>query len=143
MAKFTLKKSLIKVTEEEGNSFEVRGLSFNDVTQLLSLHRPAMEGLFKQYIEQNPESFSIEDVSERATEVAAGMLGHAPALAAHVIALGADDVDSFDDYAMLPMGIQLDAISDIGALTLESAGGAKKFMALLASLITAKGEPNR
>lgn len=138
MAKFTLKKAVIRVTEDEGNSFEVRGLSPNDITQLLMLHRPVMEQLFNQYAARDADSLTVEEIADSGAEIAMGMLEQAPALVAHVIALAADDVDAFDDYTVLPVGIQVDAISEIGRMTFETAGGAKKLLDLVRGLMQAK-----
>lgn len=138
MAKFTLKKTVIKVTEDEGNSFEVRGLSPNDIAQLLMLHRPVMEQMFNRYAGGSADAMTAEDIAVAASEIAVGMLEQAPALVAHLIVLAADDVDNLKEYAQLSMGIQIDAVIEIGRLTFETAGGPKKLLDLVRSLMQAK-----
>jgi len=144
MAKFTLKKVLIKVTEDEGNAFEVRGLSPNDISQLLMLHKPVMEQLFIKYAAQDPEKLNADDIAGSASEIAMSMLEQAPALVAHAIALAADDTDNFKEYTALPVGVQLGAIADIGRLTFETAGGSKKLLDLVKGLLlaTTRSVPN-
>lgn len=141
MAKFTLKKSLIKVTDDEGNSFSVRGLSPNDIAQLLSLHKPVMEQLFKQYVDRDPEAITSDDIANTAADMAMAMLEQAPALVAHTIALAADNVEDYEEYVKLPIGLQVEALAEIGRLSFETAGGAKKFLDLVKGL-TAKARSN-
>lgn len=141
MAKFTLKKAVIKVTEDEGNFFEIRGLSPNDIAQMLMLHRPVMEQMFNQYAARNPETMTVDDVALAASEVAISMLEKAPALVAQMIVLAADDIDEYDEYVKLPVGVQIDAVVEIGRLTFEMAGGPKKLLGLVTSLMQAKARP--
>lgn len=148
MAKFTLKRSTIKVTDDENNSFQVRGLSPNDIVQLLDIHRPIMEKMFEQFSGTNPELLMVEtkateDIAAAASHMAIGMIEQAPSLVAHVIALAADDVSSYDDYVLLPMGVQIDAIGEIGKLTFESAGGPKKLWDLAAGILQAKARSSK
>ncbi len=78
MAKFTLKKLSVKVTEDEGNSFEVRGLSPNDLAQLLMLHNPIMEQLFNQYAMQEADDLNAEQLADAVSVIAVGVLEQAP-----------------------------------------------------------------
>lgn len=139
MAKFTLKKALIKVTEDEGNAFAVRGLSPNDIAQLLSLHKPVMEEVFNQYaVKANLENMTEDGVATLAAEAAMSMVEQVPALVAHLICLAADDIDELEEYARLPIGVQLEAVTEIGRLTFEMAGGAKKLLDLVKPMLAAK-----
>lgn len=139
MAKFTLKKALIKVTDDEG--FEVRGLSLNDISQLISLNKSIMEELFLRYAGGNLEELSSEDIAGRSAEAAMGVLEQAPGMIAHLIALGAEDPEGFDDYVTLPVGVQLEAASEIGRLTFEMSGGSKKFLGLVQALMKGNARP--
>lgn len=142
MAKFTLKKSLVKVTDKEGNAFEVRGLSPNDIKQLLDVHKPIMDQLFRRFADRDATALTSEEIADSASQVAMSMLEQAPALVAHLIALAADDTENFDDYTLLPVGVQVDAVTEIGRLTFETAGGSKKLLDLVKGLLLASPRSN-
>ena len=139
MAKFTLKKALIKVTEDEGNAFEVRGLAPKDISQLMSLHKPVMEEIFNQYAAKaNMGEMTEDGVATLAAEAAVNMVEQVPGLVAHLICLAADDTEELEEYARLPIGVQLEAVTEIGRLTFEMAGGAKKLLDLVKPMLVAK-----
>lgn len=135
MAKFTLRTAKVEI--EGGVGFDVRGLSPNDVVQLVSLHRPVLEGLFDRFSGRDAESITQEETFE----VAMNMAEQAPALVAHIIALAADDVASYEDYLDLPVGIQVDAIEKIGAITFASSGGPKKILGQVIKAMQARPSP--
>ncbi|MDR3474323.1 MAG: hypothetical protein P4M09_21950 [Devosia sp.] len=129
MPKFTLKTYRIPTSDQE--FFEVRGLSFNDVTQLVMLHRETIERIFATFSGRDPNSISEADASD----VILSMIDSAPALVAHIVALGADDLANFDEYVKLPMGAQVEAIEKIGELTFATGGGPKKLFGLAMKLV--------
>lgn len=129
MAKFTLKTAKVEVADNEFLS--VRGLSLNDITQLILLHREAIEGVFTSFSGRDPQSITEDD----AANVAMNMIESAPALVAHIIALAADDVDAYDDYVALPLGTSVEALEKIGGLTFANGGGPKKIMGLAMKLV--------
>jgi hypothetical protein len=141
MANFAFARSTIKVSEHEGNSFAVRGLSMNDISRLATLHRPIVEDLLERYVGLDPEALTAEDISAGSAKVIVGLLEQVPAFLAHVIALGADDVEAFEEYSTLPMGVQLDALSEIGSLTVAGVGGQSKVRGLVANIAKSKSRP--
>lgn len=121
--KFTLKTETIK---DGDNEVVVRGLSLNDIVQLMVVNRDAVEAMFGEFAGRDPEQIKDTEI----TEVAMNLIETAPAMVAHIIALAADATDEFDNIMKLPVGMQMDALEKVGGLTFTSGGGAKKMLAL-------------
>lgn len=128
-------------------SFEVRGLSFIDMSSLLRTHMDDLESLFTMYEnEANNISFGNAAMARYMTR----LIADAPGLVAHIIALAADEPEMVNNARRLPLLVQVDALKKIGTLTFEEAGGAKKLFDQVMNLVkemtppapTSKG-PNR
>lgn len=111
----------VELTLPNGATATVRGIALQDITVLLSRHLPTITAFFNRMS-------SVRDGVVRPDQVAAismDLLGSAPALAADIIALAADEPNMGPKIQRYPIGVQVDALEKICTLTLEQAGGAK------------------
>jgi len=121
-----------ETVEFPGGKFAVRGLSLEDFTVLLRKYHEPAKALFDRYANEaaieavdaatngTPVGLSnVKDVILEALEVAPGMI-------ADVIARAADETERPEIARLLPLGVQLDAVQKIVALTLEAEGGVEK-----------------
>lgn len=113
-------------------SFEVRALSFTDLSALVRLHYTDLEALFTIY-EQEAATGGISSVS--VARYATGLIKDAPGLVSHIIARAADEPELVDVAGRLPLLAQVDALQAIGKLTFEEVGGAKKLMDRMMNLV--------
>lgn len=115
------------------SSFEVRGLSFSDITILYSAFEGPMTALFDKFA-------GLEDVGKLSvSDPNMNMIGEtiikdAPHLAAAAIAQAADEPDEVEKVLKLPFPVQLEALKIIGALTFATEGGLKKVIETVTSL---------
>lgn len=114
--------------------FEVRGLSLFDISSLIVEQGPAIREFFDRYAE-NGKFASGADPIEAMMEV----INKAPDLACAIIVLASDDPKSAPVIRRLAMGIQLEAIQGIAALTFEASGGPGKFVEALSGLLSSLG----
>lgn len=128
--KYTLKTHRIEIDGPD-SYVEVRGLSLNNIVQLLTINKPAIDELFLQFSDRDPDSIAEADVMQAGM----GMVENAPALVAHIISMAADAVDQFDTIVDLPIGVQVAALEKIGELTFAAGGGPKKMLALAMKLV--------
>lgn len=121
---FVLPTLEVNLGTPDGASFSVRGVSLNDITELLSKHGPVMEQFYKKY-------------SKGANQMDTGtaLLKQAPDLVAQIIALAADEPDMAPSVKKMSVGIQQDALEKIAKLTFDASGGPKKFVETVMSLI--------
>jgi len=111
-------------------TFDVRGLSFLDLSSLLRTHHNDLENLFDLY-----EKEAGQDISNIAmAKYATALIKDAPGLVAHLIALAADEPEMVNQVHRLPLLSQVDALRAIGKLTFEEVGGVKKLMGMIAEL---------
>lgn len=112
-------------------SFEVRGLSFIDLSSLLRTHLNDLESLFTLY-EKDSAAGAVSNMAM--ARYATSLIREAPGLVAHIIALAADEPEMVNNAARLPLLAQTDALQKIGKLTFEEVGGVKKLMAQISQL---------
>lgn len=112
-------------------SFEVRGLSFIDLSSVVRTHYEDLESLFELYA---ADSASGAVTNLAIARYATTLIKEAPGLVAHIIALSADEPAMVDRAAKLPLLAQMDALQKIGKLTFEEIGGVKKMMAMIGQL---------
>lgn len=112
-----------------GNSFQVKGLSLNDIAVLIREHFPDLDAITVLF------EHGIEQVSRDQVESFAMMLvSHAPGLVANMIALAAGEGDA-SDAEKLPAPIQVRTLVEIGELTFMEVGGIKKGWEMIATLL--------
>lgn len=112
-----------------GGDFTVKGLSFN-----------VLAGLFTDAKDEMMEAMGMYDGMASSGEVTNEALGLAlvkqfPKLVAKVIAYAADEPESEEQAAKLPLPIQLDALVTISDLTFSEPDALKKFIGQVMSLI--------
>lgn len=119
--------------EFKGGSFDVRGLSLEDVSVLMRSHLPDVEAIIDLMAKGNAGGeFDVTSVMEHAITI----VKEAPGLAANLIALAADDPDNVDKARSMPLPLQVRAIEKICEVTFEEAGGPKKFFESLVRLLS-------
>lgn len=111
------------------NSFEVRGLSLNDVAVLLREHFPDLDALVEMF--QDFENVTRDQLNP----LILSLVSQAPGFVANVIALAAGEGDA-SDAEKLPGPVQVKALLDIGELTFTEVGGVGKAMEMVAGLLT-------
>lgn len=121
----------------DGQSLTVRGLSLPDVQALVRGRFSEMTILFDQYAPVF-ESTGAEAMTDDLIQgVGHRLLDSAPDIAAHIIALGADDADE-EGIAIakrLPFPAQIEALEAIGRMTFDAGGGPKKVLETVVRVI--------
>lgn len=131
-----------KVLDDDGTEIAtVRGLSLNDIVGLIMINKDAMDGLFAQFSDRDPESISEDDING----MGLSMIQSAPTLVAQAIAEATDaykgyvEVEGEDspmDLIMsMPTGLQIHFLEKIGRLTFERGGSPKKLLAQAMNLV--------
>ncbi|QJI52241.1 pre-tape measure frameshift protein [Cronobacter phage JC01] len=113
-------------------TFEVRGLSFADISSLIRTHMDDLEAVFTMY-EREAQGLNFGNLAM--ARLATALISDAPGLVAHIIALAADSPEFVDKAARLPAFTQLDALKKIGAMTFEEVGGVKKLLEMIVELV--------
>ena len=120
-----LKRKVEKVEVSDDESFEVRALSFSDISVLYEKYATEVSGFFT-LLTRGKDTTAVD--VESAAMMAADFIRKAPALAAETIALACGGEEGDFEIAMtLPFPVQLDAIKKIGKCTFGSDGSGKKF----------------
>ena len=114
-----------------GGSFAVRGLSYFDLKVLLTKHSVQLSNTFDLLVGSRDDN----DGSNTAMMVAL-FLEQAPAIAADVICIAADEPDAFETVLMLPFPVQTDALNKIAKMTFASEDDVKKFIAIAKNLMS-------
>ena len=138
---YTLKRASVMDGDEQIAT--VRGLSLNDITELMSVNVESLEALFAQFKDRTAETIEVDEI----TTIGVGLIKSMPVLMAQIIAAGADAYEGYDPAAVdldgdplpnpmdiitaMPMGIQLACLEKIGELTFAAGGGPKKVFALV------------
>lgn len=104
-----------------GGRFAVRGLSLPDITTLVDRHADTLRALFDHY-SGGEQGVALDDLGG----VGVSVLRTAPALAAEIIAISADEPDSVETVTKLPFPIQVEALEHVAKLTFDTTGGPKK-----------------
>jgi len=126
-----------KAVPFKGGSFDVRGLSLDDVTVLMREHLSDLDQVFELYA----SSASQEALVGETARYAIKLVQEAPGLVSNVIALASDEPGSAATARSLSIPVQVDALEKIFMLTFEEAGGAKKFFESLSRLLTGLRPP--
>lgn len=116
------------VTVEVGNTtFTVRGLCFNDITQLLRPYgeqiNTFIEGMDGDIAEAG---FNLDPLA---------LLAQLPEVMALAIALAADEPGEVDKVAKMNIAVQAEALILIGRMTVSEAGGLGKLVELVMSVV--------
>lgn len=118
-------------------ALRVRGVSLDDMELLLRAHLDTVEMIFSLV----KTSRSGPAAGEASARFVLALAQEAPAFAAQVIALAADEPDQAAAVRKLPFPVVVDALTKIGRLTFEEAGGVEGFGNALAALIGGLRKP--
>lgn len=130
LADFVPEWQVVKYNGEEG--FRVRGLSLADLSALVRSNLPDLETAFATYQDAQKAGASMDALVLK-------LISDAPVMAAHVIALGAGEIDSAEQAKQLPFPVQVDALIKTLNLTFVAVGGSKNFYAMLLKLLDGFG----
>lgn len=113
----------------DGDSFEVRGLSLDDIAFLIHRHGKGMTDLFGQFTAQESEL-----TPDSVAKFALPLIEAAPGIAAEAIACAAGDPSDVEIARSLPFPVQIDALEKTLKLTFEAGGGPKKLFETIVRL---------
>lgn len=130
------KVARVEIPLGDDNSFSVRGLGLDDFSILLTNHLSA--------ITQAAEAYEVFQRSSAKIASLQGffliVLKDYPGLMSEVISMAADEPDT--KGIRLPIGVQTSALTEIGRLTLQDAGGLGNLLAMLATVLKGVGAVN-
>lgn len=114
------------------HGLEVRGLSFQDFTQLFMQHGKALDKVL-EFIEGGDAAQAMASTFD-VKAFGEGVITKAPQLVAQLIALAADMPDQATQVARMPLPVQMKLLQAIYRLTVEEAGGLADFLQLVLKL---------
>lgn len=122
----------------KGGSFFVKGLSLEDLSILIKTHLPDLDGILATVggvIASSNAGGEIDGTASKS--IAIKLAKDMPGLTANLIALAAGEGNDKGVQLARSMSfpLQIDILMAVGRLTFEEAGGVKKFMETLASLL--------
>lgn len=106
-----------------GGSFEVRAVTIQDIAALVDIHQDAIDEIYIRIQSRADEEFT----PEIAQWLMMNTIQQSPILAAHLIALAADEPREMMNVMKMPLTIQVEALQRIGELTFTDIASAKKF----------------
>ena len=120
-----------------GAVLRVRGLNLHDVSLLVRAHLDTVQTIF-DVISAAQAGPAMGDASARFILTLAQ---DAPTLAGQIVAIASDEPDQGEAAAKLPFPIVVDALTKIGRLTFEEAGGVQGFVTAFAGLVGGMRSP--
>lgn len=129
-----------KIELPGGGDFSVRGLCLRDVTGLWSIFGEELFNIFSGLTEMGDGSEEGKQILAEASLMAwmGKIVVDFPDIVCNVIAIASDESESMEavsaQVANLPITIQVEALLGIYRMTVEEAGGSKKFVQHLATL---------
>jgi hypothetical protein len=129
-----LKIRKTEITTPDG-TFAVRGLSYADISLIADRFKGTAEQAFKT-LTSTPGTGDGGDLTVGdVTPVATMLLKDAPALAAAIIAIAADEPDAEEIVIKLPFTVQTEALEAVGKHTFETEGSLKKAVETVIGLL--------
>lgn len=116
----------VPITEKV--SFDVRGISFEDISRLVQRHGPVCVMVYQQFVESKVKFGLRPEVLGQLLTMA---MEKFPDAVSEMIALAADDVEQIAKVRKLPVGVQIDAIYKIIGLTFTSEADVKKLVEIV------------
>jgi len=109
----------------EGGCFDIRGISFSNLSVLIREHFSDLEMVYKILMESETGDGEIDFQS-----VIAAVVSNCPQLIARIICISADEDDEqgYDAAYNLSFPIQIDIVARIVKLSFYEVGGVKKFI---------------
>lgn len=126
-----------RITIDEKQGFEVRGISLFDIMSVLNDYGPQMALMFGKVMAQKAERNGLDNAAVR--KAIADVSGEFPDVLAAAIALASDDYtpETVQIAKQLPLMNQIEAIEAIFALTFRSEGDVKKLIESLTEMMVA------
>lgn len=119
-----------KTITYNGESFDVRGLCFDDITETLLDHEAEVEEAFALFDEHKNERGDVDVAS-----ALPAIVRKLPVLVSSLVARAAGEPDAAPNFAQLPMTLQLDATIAVWNLTFTEPDSLKKFLAQLTTFL--------
>jgi hypothetical protein len=105
----------------------VRGLNFEDISQLVRNHLPELTMVFQG---ASPSGKLLPDDLD-INSLLFSLVVKAPNTAGKMLALGCDEPDEVEKAKLLPAPLQLKILGDIVSLTFEDVGGPLAFLEMV------------
>ena len=112
-------------------SFSVRGLNLDDVALLMTAYQQQLAGAYHAFETMQDAARPHQDLM---SQMVLALVLDAPAIAADIIAIAADQPDANKQARLLPFPVQVTALTCVGRLTFEAGGGLGNFLAALAKM---------
>jgi len=128
LADFEIQRAKVRLPGKGKDNFlEVRGLSLDDLTLLISLHHEPITKALKLWQESRTDIMTTRNLSSFILAVAKDF----PDLVAEVISAAADELDdeARRKAKLLPVTVQIVALNEILKLTMEEVDGLKNLLA--------------
>lgn len=121
MALKDLRIPTVDVVISEGNSFPVRGLSSIDIELMVTKHGNDLKAVWDDFIEKEMDLTKLE--VGQLMPLLKQVIGRIPSAILDLIGLAADaDDEDLKVLQKLPVGVQVSAVSQILAITLNTDG---------------------
>jgi hypothetical protein len=124
----------------KNNSFDVRAITFPDLTFMVEKHLPALTAILAKYKEAQEEVYSRRSIADFAVMIARDF----PSFAVEIISVCISGEDETADrealskkVALLGAPVQINAMLEIARLTVDEAGGLKNLTAGLRTKLQA------
>jgi ParB-like chromosome segregation protein Spo0J len=115
----------------QGGVLELRGLALIDVSVLVRNHMDELNRLLGLYDNEQTRATALAE----AANFAIALVKESPQIVAQMIALASDEPDEIAVAERLPLPVQVEAMRKIIEMTFEEAGGAKKFLDSLLTMV--------
>lgn len=118
-----------------GEAVEFNGISFNDLTKLISDHKDDLDMILVEANKfmSNPEHGSIQ-------QLVVTTLVKLPDLCSHIIALAAGEPEMVKAAKQIPFPTQVQILNDVFALTFSEVGGVGKFVELVTIILSSTND---
>lgn len=133
LAAFQPEKQTVEIGA--GVSLSIRGLSLNDISNLIKLHAGDLDGVFDLYSQASESGRDFDGIVF--ANYLMQLISSAPGLVSSIIATAADEPDQVDNAALLPLPVQYDIMQKIFGLTFSDIATLKK---IFADVMTKVGE---
>lgn len=123
------------------SGFEVRGLTFSDITLMIKSQRSEVLKVVDLYVASAENGEDPLEGGDSGIAFIQKILSDLPEFVAHVIATASDEPENWEIVKKLPIPVLLQSIMYIGELTFEDDEGLKKFLENIIKLLgTLRGQ---
>lgn len=134
-----LKFATTKISLDDEQFFEVRGISMTDLMAVVAVHGPQLSIMFSKLTEERNEELSFAIDNDATRKMLYSMSTEFPEVVAAAIALASDayDEEGVRIARQLPFPVQVQAVEEIFKLTFRSEGEVKKLIESLTRMAVA------